>query len=317
MSAIERLGIDREAVFDCKKVSASQVQTRDAFDFKWSKRSTYESPAMQENSRRWLYERYCGGKPDHLDEWLKGSPKIILDVGCGSGHSAILLFGDHLKHHDYIGVDISGAVDVARVRFVERGYKGDFLRMDMCAAPIPDGSVDIIFAEGVLHHTDSTEKAFKHLSKKLRPGGRFLFYVYARKSIIREFTDDFIRDKLKNMTDEDAWKAIEPLTRLGEALGNLKSTIEIPEDIPLLDVKKGSYDVQRFFYWHVCKTYYRPELTLDEMNHINFDWFRPLNCHRHTPEEISAWCCEAGMEIERMDVQKAGITVVAMKKESQ
>jgi len=49
------------------------------------------------------------------------------------------------------------------------------------------------------------------------------------------------------------------------------------------------------------------------MNHINFDWFRPLNCQRQTPEEIRLWCGEAGLTIERMDVQDAGITVIARK----
>lgn len=47
------------------------------------------------------------------------------------------------------------------------------------------------------------------------------------------------------------------------------------------------------------------------MSHINFDCFRPLNCHRQTSEEISSWCAEAGLEIEHMAIQEAGITVVA------
>lgn len=313
MSAIERLGIELSESAASGEVSEQQAQTRDAFGFKWSKRQTYESQAMQENCRRWLHERYCNNDRNCLDNWLAGGRKIIMEVGCGSGNSAMLLFGDALKDHDYLGVDISSAVDVARTRFEAQGYKGDFLMMDMFQAPIPDGAVDVMFAEGVLHHTDSTERALKHLAKKLKIGGRFLFYVYARKSVIREFTDDFIRERLKGMTDEEAWNALEPLTKLGEALGKLQATVEVPEDVPLLGMKKGSYDLQRFFYWHICKMYYRPELMLDEMNLINFDWFRPLNCHRHTPEEITAWCAEAGLNIERMDVQEAGITVVAVK----
>ncbi len=69
--------------------------------------------------------------------------------------------------------------------------------------------------------------------------------------------------------------------------------------------------MQRFFYWNISKAYYRPQLTFDEMNHMNFDGFPPLNCHRHTPAEISAWCAEAGLGIEHMDIQEAAITVVA------
>jgi SAM-dependent methyltransferase len=169
----------------------------------------------------------------------------------------------------------------------------------------------MIFSEGVLHHTDSTERSLKSLAGKLKEGGRFLFYVYAKKAIVREFTDDAIRDFLGALSDADAWTALEPLTKLGIALGELGVEVDVPEDIPYLGIKAGRVDLQRFFYWNICKAYYRPEFTLDEMNHINFDWFRPLNCHRHTPEEVSRWCEEANLEIERMDVQDAGITVVA------
>jgi hypothetical protein len=52
---------------------------------------------------------------------------------------------------------------------------------------------------------------------------------------------------------------------------------------------------------------------MDEMNHINFDWFRPLNCHRHTESEVRLWCEEAKLSIEHMDVSDSGITVVELK----
>jgi SAM-dependent methyltransferase len=225
----------------------------------------------------------------------------------------MLLFGDHLRHHDYIGADISDAADVARVRFSEAGYPGTFLKRDLLDLPLDDGSVDLIFSEGVLHHTDSTEGALKSLASKLRGGGRFLFYVYAKKGVIREFTDDAIRESLRKMTDEEAWAALEPLSKLGIALGELDVELTVPEDIPYLGIKAGPINLQRFVYWNICKMFYRPDFTLDEMNHVNFDWFRPLNAHRQTPEEVSTWCSEAGLEIEHMDVQESGITVVARK----
>ena len=59
--------------------------------------------------------------------------------------------------------------------------------------------------------------------------------------------------------------------------------------------------------------FYRQDWSIDEMNHINFDWFRPLNCHRQTPEEVRQWVSKEGMKIEHIDVQEAGITVVAKK----
>jgi SAM-dependent methyltransferase len=315
MSAIQRLGIDRES---CSKtetpVSTSQLQTRNAFGFKWARRDTYESKAVKDASRNWLFDRYCGGDPLLLSGWLEGGRKIILDAGCGSGFSALFFFGDHLKDHDYLGVDISDAVEIAAERFRDHGYPGDFLQCNLLELPIPDESIDLIFAEGVLHHTDSTERALKSLAGKLKPGGRFLFYVYAKKAVIREFTDDYIRDQIKGLTDGDAWCALEPLTKLGIALGEKDCEIDIPEDIPFLGIKKGRVSLQRLFYWNICKLYYRPDWTMDEMNHVNFDWFRPANCLRQTPEEVKTWTSEAGLVIEKMDIQDAGITVVALKK---
>jgi len=295
--------------------SEEQRQTEAAFGFKWARRSSYDSEQMRTTARDWLIERYCDGDPSQVGRWLTGGRKTILDAGCGAGFSAMLLFGDHLRDHEYVGVDISDAVDVARERFREAGYPGTFIRRDLLDVPFADGTLDMIFSEGVLHHTDSTERALKALAPKLRAGGRFLFYVYASKALVREFTDDAVRAALRPLSDEDAWKALEPLTKLGVALGELGVEIDVPEDIPYLGIKAGRLDIQRFFYWNVCKTFYRPDFTMEEMNHINFDWFRPLNCHRQTPEEVAQWCSEAKLEIERMDVQDAGITVVARMKD--
>ncbi|HNC19627.1 class I SAM-dependent methyltransferase [Accumulibacter sp.] len=312
MSALQRLGFDPIAAVS--SVSVAQRQTDEAFGFKWAKRDTYESEAAKANMRRWLIERYCDNDPARLSQWLAGGRKIILDAGCGAGFSGLLFFGDALREHDYLGVDISSSVDVARDRFKEIHMPGDFVRADISRLDIPDSSVDIIFSEGVLDHTDSTEGALKHLARKLVPGGRFLFYVYRKKARIREFTDDAIREALQPLTDEEAWEALKPLTRLGIVLGELGRDIELPDPIPFLGIEAGKLDLQRFFYWNICKAYYRPELTFEEMHHINFDWFRPLNCQRHTPEEIAVWCTDAELDIEHMNIQEAGITVVARRK---
>ena len=68
----------------------------------------------------------------------------------------------------------------------------------------------------------------------------------------------------------------------------------MPENVDLLSIPAGPIDVQRLFYWHVAKAYYDPDLTLDELAHINFDWFAPRNAHRQSPEEVREWCAEAG-----------------------
>jgi SAM-dependent methyltransferase len=312
LSALERLGI-KGFQSTGNVYSRKQTQTSDCFAFKWAKRDTYESDAVKQIAHQWLLERYCDGDPERISQWLKGGRKIILDAGCGSGFSALLLFGDRLKCHDYLGVDISTAIEIAEQRFSEQGISGDFLQTNILDLPFGDEMIDFVFSEGVLHHTDDTEKSIRYLSRKLKRGGRFLFYVYAKKGVIREFTDDYIRNCIKDMSDGEAWEAIKPLTKLGNALGKLDVEIDIPEDIPFLGIKKGRINLQRFLYYNVFKMFYQKDFTLDEMNHINFDWFRPLNCHRHTEEEIKAYCRKAGLTIEHIDVQGSGITIVSRK----
>lgn len=293
-------------------LSAAQSQTADTFGFKWSRRDTFESEAMRAPIREWLVERY--GSVEDASFWNDhGEAPIVVDAGCGAGLAAIELFGQRLHKIRYVGIDVSRAVDVAAQRFAEQELPGGFVQADLAQPPFADGSVDVVFSEGVMHHTDSTEGALKRLARLARPGGRFLFYVYRRKGPIREFTDDYVRDRLQGLEPEEAWARLVPLTKLGKALGDLHVELEVPEDVELLEIPAGRIDVQRLFYWHVFKAYHRDDLSLDELNHINYDWYAPRNAHRQSPEQVRAWCEEAGLEIERENVQEAGITVVARK----
>jgi arsenite methyltransferase len=312
MGALARLGLVSR-VFEPMEISQNQQQTSDAFGFKWAQQETYNSPEVEAFSHQWLIDRYCQGAVERLAEWLEGGPKLILDAGCGAGYSASLFFGTLLNSHDYLGVDISNSVEIARQRFAARGLKGEFLQWNIQDLPIPDASVDMIFSEGVMHHTDSTENSIRSLAAKLVPGGRFLFYVYAKKTPIREFCDDHIRQQMQTLSDQEAWEALRPLTQLGINLGKMAATLTVPEDIPWLGIKKGQYDLQRFFYWHVCKLFYHADWTFEEMNHVNFDWYRPLNCQRHTIEQLHHWTASAGLVIENENIQESGITIVARK----
>lgn len=293
-------------------VSDAQGQTRETFGFKWSKRDTFEGePAAILG--RWLVEKYGDvTRADWLAEY--GDAPILLDAGCGAAVSGIALFSPIMSRLRYIGVDISTAVDVAKQRFQERGWSAAFLQADLQNLPLPADSVDLLFSEGVLHHTDDTAKSLAAVVRHLKPGGRAIFYVYRQKGPIREFTDDYIRDRMQAMTPAEGWQAIEPLTKLGKALGELDIEVEVPEDIDLLEIPAGRINVQRLFYWHVFKAFYRPDMTLDEMNHINFDWYAPRNAHRHTPEEVRSWCADLRLEIEHERIEPAGISIIARKK---
>ena len=312
VALLGRGGLARDVALagELDATDAAQAQTRDMFAFKWSRRDTYASPDVLAAQRRWLDERLAGR--DLLSRFgaAGSAPPLVLDAGCGAGFSAKLLFENQFERIRYVGVDISAAVDIAAEEIGVAGRETAFLQCDLMRLPFAPGAFDIVFSEGVLHHTPSTRAALAKVAALVAPGGLLMAYVYAKKAPIREFTDDYIRAAVADMSPQDAWAALEPLTRLGIALGELKTEIDAP-DVPLLGIKAGRYDIQRLFYWAICKAYYRPEFSFDEMNHINFDWFTPKYCHRQTPEEVAAWCREAGLAIEHLRAEDAGITVVA------
>jgi SAM-dependent methyltransferase len=203
-------------------ISQSQEQTAAPFGYKWAKRDTFESEASLARQKAWPPEIYCEGRPEVRDEWFARGSKTILD-----------------DNHYYIGLDISDAVQIAEARFAEAGLGGIFHHTDLLDVQVPDGSVDIIFSEGALHHTVSVEQAILALSAKLRAGGKFLFYVYAKKSPLREYTNDYIREELAPMGKDEAWKMLEPLTRLGIALGELDITVDALEEIEAYCARAG------------------------------------------------------------------------------
>lgn len=291
-------------------VSDAQAQTADTFGFKWRQLDTFSGETAVARTRNWLIERY--GDIATAVWWREyGDAPVLLDAGCGAALGSLALFGSRLRSVRFIAVDISEAVRVAADRCAEHGISGVFLQDDLATLPLPPGSVDVVFCEGVLHHTDSPAASLHRLVSLVSPGGRFLFYVYRKKGPIREFSDDYIRDRLQGMAPEEAWKALEPLTKLGVALGRLGVEVDVPEDVDLLHIPAGRLDIQRLFYWHVAKAFFHPELSFDELNHINYDWYAPAIAHRQTPEDVRAWCAEAGLEVEREHIEDAGITVIA------
>jgi hypothetical protein len=139
-----------------------------------------------------------------------------------------------------------------------------------------------------------------------------MFYVYAQKAALREFADDLIRKELAGLSEEEAWQRLSPLTKLGVAVGELDVVINVPEDIPYLGIRAGSVSLQELIYNNVVKAFYRPDWSFDEMQHINFDWYRPSNARRHTEREVRGFVEAAGLRIERFYAEASGYSVVAV-----
>lgn len=299
-------GIPRFVVTD----DPDQRQTEESFAFKWKWREFSDSDRLLGELGDWAARRYGFADVAEMREYFAGRERI-LDAGCGAGFTSSMWLDDSWQGPEWVGVDISEAIEVAEARLGSIAGT-HFVQADVMQLPFRP-VFDTVFSEGVLHHTPSTELAMRSAASVLRPGGQILFYVYRRKSPVREFTDDYVRDAISGMKPEEAWEALRPLTRLGQALAELGVEVEVPEDVPVLGIAAGRYDVQRLIYWHFAKLFWNPSFSLEENVHINFDWYHPRYAWRHDPEEVRGWCESAGLEIERFHVEESGITVRATK----
>jgi len=291
-------------------LEASQAQTGESFRFKWQWRDFSDSPRLKEQFGEWVAGRYGFSGLDEMRSFFEGRERI-LDAGCGAGYSSSMWLDHSWRGGSWVGADVSEAVDVAQARL--GSVPGtSFVQADVLELPF-ESAFDTIFSEGVFHHTPSTREALAAAVQALRTGGEILFYVYRRKSPTREFTDDYVRQSIAVLEPEQALESLRPLTKLGQALAELEVEVEVPEDVPVLGIEAGRFDVQRLIYWHFAKLFWNPALSFDENLHINFDWYHPYYAHRHEPEEVRGWCEELGLTISRFHVDEAGITVRATK----
>jgi SAM-dependent methyltransferase len=76
----------------------------------------------------------------------------------------------------------TGHLEMARRNFAVRGLPGDFLLGDGEVLPFRDGTFDVVYSFGVVHHTPDTEGAIDEFHRVLRPGGEAIVMVYAKHS---------------------------------------------------------------------------------------------------------------------------------------
>lgn len=102
--------------------------------------------------------------------------KIVLDAGCGSGRLTASI-GKSAPGCTVLGIDISDSVYVAQDR--SRQFSNvHIIRCDLRYPPFLPASCDLVWSEGVLHHTPNTFESFKSLSRLVKAGGKFYLWVY-------------------------------------------------------------------------------------------------------------------------------------------
>ena len=114
-------------------------------------------------------------------EFAKHAGHDVLEIGGGMGTdlAQFALHGAAVTDIDLA----AGHLRLAEDNFRLRGLRGRFIHHDAEALPFDDESFDLVYSNGVLHHTPNTAAVVREIHRVLRPGGRAIVMLYAENSL--------------------------------------------------------------------------------------------------------------------------------------
>ena len=126
--------------------------------------ATYETASSQ----GYFFDRIQGRVLKLAKE--KSTPKIILDVGCGTGR-LLRKAKQQWPNSRLVGVD---AADKMIQQATQLFPEAEFHVAMAEALPLPDASVDLAFSTLSFHHWANQAKGISEIARVLRPQGLFL-----------------------------------------------------------------------------------------------------------------------------------------------
>jgi SAM-dependent methyltransferase len=138
----------------------------------------------------------------------KMANQVVLDLGAGTGRFTRMLL--QLGASRVIAVEPSRAVDALRANTLDVAHRIDIhnIRGDQLAL---ESQADLAIAIGVLHHIPDPDPVVRAIHRALKPGGRFLVWLYGQ-----EGNENYLRivQPLRRLA-----AALPPAARIGLAVG--------------------------------------------------------------------------------------------------
>ncbi|HKS09913.1 MAG TPA: class I SAM-dependent methyltransferase [Pyrinomonadaceae bacterium] len=105
----------------------------------------------------------------------------LLEIGCGMGTDLLQFARGGAR---CTGIDLTPRhVEISRHRFTLYGAPGNFMIADGEQLPFASESFDVVYSNGVLHHTPDTAGAIREVHRVLTPGGTAKVMLYHRHSL--------------------------------------------------------------------------------------------------------------------------------------
>jgi SAM-dependent methyltransferase len=195
--------------------------------------------------------------------------KLVLDVGMGIGGIAAGL--SQCAGCEVVGMDLGYAVDQAQLHFGHNS-RLHIVQASLFAPPFRAGTFGMVYSQGVLHHTHSTEAAFHRISSLPEPGkGMLCVWVYSHQ---REEVTLFRRGLML------VEKLVRPL--VSRLPGGVQTSFLVPT-LPFYILYQNLY--RRRMLGRENTAHYG----WNEALHAARDRLTPPFSHRHTYEEVAEW----------------------------
>jgi ubiquinone/menaquinone biosynthesis C-methylase UbiE len=131
-------------------------------------------------AERHRYGEYAPWMPETM-EFDRHGGEELLEIGGGMG-TDLAQFAAHGARVTDIDLS-SGHLTLAKENFLVRGLHGRFIQHDAETLVFKDNTFDVVYSNGVLHHTPNTQHVVGEIRRVLKPGGLVIAMVYAEDSL--------------------------------------------------------------------------------------------------------------------------------------
>lgn len=176
----ETIEVKNEAALEEEKRRAREQWGQDPCGAVHGEEHEFGTREFFDSVERHRYTEYAPWMPSVMgfDEFAGAR---LLEIGCGMG-SDLLQFAR--GGASVTGIDLTPrSIEITRHRFQLYGERGDFVLSDGEHLPFADESFDVVYSNGVLHHTPDTEGAVKEVHRVLKRGGTAKVMLYHKNSL--------------------------------------------------------------------------------------------------------------------------------------